>query len=148
MIGRSVLSQSKERIHKNFPRGFTPTPPRCLIDFNFPLTSDALFFTNHIYFIFLNLRVHDNFFDNSITEWRMLDWSQKFLGIKRLDARSPVGRHFLFVVPNSCYSTNSFILRSIHKRGVGRIYSQSRGRGPRENFLGLRPRPHHFSPLQ
>ena len=58
---------------------------------------------------------------------------------KRLDA--PVGRHFLIAVPYSCYLTKSFISLSIHKRGTGRIYSQSRGCGQGKIFLGLRPRP-------
>ena len=75
----------------------------------------------------------------------MLDWSQKLLGIQKLDARSPVGRHFLIVVPYSYYLIDSFILMSIHKRSVSRIYSQSRGRGPRENFLGSQT-PFFFAP--
>ena len=74
----------------------------------------------------------------------MLGWSKKFLGIQRLDARSPVGRYFLIEVPYSCYLTDSFILMSIHKRGVGRIYSQSRGRGPRKIFWGGAPDPNLF----
>ena len=60
MIGRSVLSQSKELIHKNFPGGFAPTPPQCLLDFEVSTEPDALFLTNHKYFIFMNLRVHDS----------------------------------------------------------------------------------------
>ena len=67
----------------------------------------------------------------------MLGWSQKFLGIQRLDARSPVGHHFLIVVivvPYSSYLPNSLVLMSIHKWGVGRIYSQSRGRGRRKRL--------------
>ena len=65
---------------------------------------------------------------------------------KRLDA--PVGRHFLIAVPYSCYLTKSFISLSIHKRGVGRIYSQSRGVAKEKIFWGSAPDPHPFLPLQ
>ena len=74
----------------------------------------ASFFTNHeYYFIFLNLRVHDGLVTDFMTEWRAVNWSMNYLGIQRLDARSPVGRHFLIVnsvVPYLCCLTDSFNL--------------------------------------
>ena len=84
---------------------------------------------NHMYFIFLDLRVHDNSFTIPLSSGKC------WIGRKK------VGRHFLIAVPYSCYLTKSFISLSIHKRGTGRIYSQSRGCGQGKNFLGLRPRP-------
>ena len=47
-----------------------------------------------------------------MTERRVVNWSLK-LGIQTLDARSPVGRHFLIVdsvAPYSCCLTDSFNL--------------------------------------
>ena len=43
MIGRSVLSQSKECIYKNFPGGFAPTPSQRAQSFEVSAEPDALF---------------------------------------------------------------------------------------------------------
>ena len=32
-----------------------------------------------------------------MTEWRVVNWSLKYLGMQRLEARSSVGGHFLIV---------------------------------------------------
>ena len=62
MIGRSVLSQSKECIDKKFPGGFAPRPPQSTPSFEVSADPDARFFTSCIglYFISLNLRGHDS----------------------------------------------------------------------------------------
>ena len=84
-----------------------------------------------MYLIFLYLRIHDN----SLTI-PLPSVARVGLVAERLDARSPVGCHFLIVVPYSSYLTESFILLSIHKGGVGRIYSQSKGCGQGKIFSG------------
>ena len=60
VIGRSVSSQIKERIHKNFPGGFAPRDPLSVCWTLKFLLNPMASFTNHIYSIFLNLRVHGN----------------------------------------------------------------------------------------
>ena len=60
VIGRSVSSQIKERIHKNFPGGFSPSDPLSLCWTLKFLLNPMPSFTNRIYSIFLNLRVHGN----------------------------------------------------------------------------------------
>ena len=43
-----VLSQSKELIHKNFPGGFAPRPPQCMLDFEVSTETDVLLRKLHI----------------------------------------------------------------------------------------------------
>ena len=74
----------------------------------------------------------------------MLHWYQKFLGIPRLDAESPVERRFPIIVPYSRHLIYSFVFISIHKRGVGHIY---RWRGPGKIFWGSAPDHMLFGPL-
>ena len=59
-FGRSVLSQSKECIYKNFPGGFAPRPPQSTLSFEVSAEPDARFFKSFIYFIFLNPSDHDS----------------------------------------------------------------------------------------
>ena len=99
MIGRSFPGQSKECIStKIFLGALPPDPwPPYLLSFEVSAYPDTLFFINHVYFIFLNLRVNGSCVANFMTEWRVVNWPLKYMGIQRLDARSPVGRRFLIV---------------------------------------------------
>ena len=76
----------------------------------------------------------------------MLDWLQKFLGIQRLDARSPVGRHFLIVVPYSCYLKDSFILRQFMKGALVGFTAKVEGVVQEKIFWGSAPDPILFRP--
>ena len=84
-----------------------------------------------------------------MTERRVVNWSLK-LGIQRLDARSPFGRHFLIVdsvVPYSCCLTDSFNLYfSPLKRALVASIAKVEG-VVREKFSGAPPQtPSHFAP--
>ena len=59
VIGRSVLSQIKEHIHKHFPGGFAPRPPQGVLDLEVSTEPDALFHKPHVLHI-SESEVHGN----------------------------------------------------------------------------------------